>query len=163
MGRARPKPIHSLVASALGPLETDVLRQVCRSGRCRVRDVVKRLDNRFAYTTVMTTMDRLFQKGLLRREPAGKAYVYSTALSETQVDAQYAHDLIAAFLLARQAPSSMLARELVNAIDNYNAILLDEVEKEIRIRRNAALLSEASAERFATSAALVDMLPLGNA
>src|SRR5215813_2069862 len=71
--RAKPKAVKSLVKSALGPLEEQVLSVICQQGRATVRDVVKSLPRDFAYTTVMTTTDRLFQKGLLRRELGQKA------------------------------------------------------------------------------------------
>ena len=35
------------------------------------------LGENLAYTTVMTTLSRLHEKGALRREPAGRAYAYS--------------------------------------------------------------------------------------
>ena len=50
-----------------------------------VRDVVDALGSpRPAYTTVMTVMSRLSDKGLLSRRPAGKAYLYEARYSESQ-------------------------------------------------------------------------------
>ena len=46
-----------------------------------VRDVKKGLGDAKAHTTVMTTLDRLYKKGLLSREREGTAYIYSAALS----------------------------------------------------------------------------------
>jgi hypothetical protein len=89
--------------------------------------------------------------------------VYYSALPERQVDVQLAHDLIAAFLVARQAPPALLAREIVEALDKFDALLLDEVEKAIRARRNAVPISESSPEQFYTSATLSEVLPLGTA
>ena len=40
-----------------------------------VRDVKARLGARSAYTTVMTTLDRLYKKGLLARDKIGRAHV----------------------------------------------------------------------------------------
>ena len=61
----------------LGPLEVTVMEILWARGESNVRDVVDRLDRPLAYTTVMTTLDRLFKKGLLlRRNP--------TALSSTR-------------------------------------------------------------------------------
>ena len=49
---------------------------------CSVRDVQERLaDPNLAYTTVMTVLDRLARKGLLRRERVGRAWYYSAMLS----------------------------------------------------------------------------------
>ena len=49
----------------LGPLEVTVMEILWARGESNVRDVVDRLDRPLAYTTVMTTLDRLFKKGLL--------------------------------------------------------------------------------------------------
>ena len=48
----------------LGPLEVEVMEVVWTMGACNVRDVVERLDRKLAYTTVMTTLDRLYKKSL---------------------------------------------------------------------------------------------------
>jgi hypothetical protein len=61
----------------LGPLEMQVMNVAWSVGRCSVRDVVERLNSKLAYTTVMTTLDRLFKKGLLEREKSERAFLYS--------------------------------------------------------------------------------------
>ncbi|MBO3800559.1 MAG: BlaI/MecI/CopY family transcriptional regulator [Candidatus Brockarchaeota archaeon] len=67
----------------LGPLEVDVIEVVWSSEKpLTVREVYEKLKRRrkVAYTTIMTTMDRLYDKGLLdRREERGRGgivYVY---------------------------------------------------------------------------------------
>ena len=39
-----------------------------------------------ALTTVLTTLDRLLQKGIVERERAGKAYRYRAAVTEQQLE-----------------------------------------------------------------------------
>ncbi len=52
-----------------------------RAEAMAVREVCARLDGEtLAYTTVMTTLDRLYKKGLLRREKDGTAFVYQPAM-----------------------------------------------------------------------------------
>ena len=46
-----------------------------------VRDVLGQLDGGLAYTTVMTVMNRLYEKGLLRRRRHGRAWIYRCAMS----------------------------------------------------------------------------------
>ncbi len=46
-----------------------------------VRDVLNSLGSGLAYTTVMTVMNRLYEKGLLRRRRAGRAWSYRPTLS----------------------------------------------------------------------------------
>ena len=52
---------------ALGTLEFELMEILWSNGASSVRDVVPKLSRPLAYTTVMTTLDRLFKKGLLDR------------------------------------------------------------------------------------------------
>ena len=66
----------------LGKLEEKVMNVLWRVGPLSVREVNQRLgDQSLAHTTVMTTLDRLFKKGLLSRTKDGVAYVYQAAWS----------------------------------------------------------------------------------
>jgi len=49
-----------------------------------VRDVKTRLGPKPAYTTVMTTLDRLYKKGLLARDKDGLAFVYRPAIDRAE-------------------------------------------------------------------------------
>lgn len=63
----------------LGELEAAVMDAVWNAGApVSVRDVLERLapQRTLAYTTVMTTLDRLHSKGWLIREQVGRAYRY---------------------------------------------------------------------------------------
>ena len=83
-------------ATALGPLEHAIMRVVwAHASAITVRQVYKPLshDHNLAYTTIMTTMVRLADKGLLtrtsRREEGnstrGSAYDYTSAISRDDV------------------------------------------------------------------------------
>ena len=67
--------------AALGGTEMEVLRHVWALGRATVRDVHARVEAErpLAYTTVMTVMKNLADKGLLSVETDGAAYVYRAA------------------------------------------------------------------------------------
>jgi len=84
----------------LGELELDVLRVVWRRGQATVAEVRVALSLRrpLAYTTVMTVMVRLFQKGLLRRAKRGRAYMYSPTKTREEVVASLAGDVAHALL-----------------------------------------------------------------
>ena len=71
----------------LGGTEMEVLREVWDLGRASARDVHDRITvrRRLAYTTVMTVMKNLAEKGYLRYEPEGTAYVYSAARAPEEV------------------------------------------------------------------------------
>src|SRR3990172_7693619 len=95
----------------LGPLEQGVMDCVWAEENVSVRDVHICLKKRrkIAYTTVMTIMTRLTEKGFLTRKMEGKAYIYSPKKTKEQtakgvvkkivnslVD-QYGHEAVTAF------------------------------------------------------------------
>ena len=59
-----------------GERELSILKIMRELGRITVRDVYKRLGSKGSYTTVMTVMSRMADKGELRREKEGKQYFY---------------------------------------------------------------------------------------
>ena len=63
----------------LGGTEMEVLRHVWSLGRATVREVHDRIrdERRIAYTTVMTVMKNLAEKGYLTYERDGQSYVYT--------------------------------------------------------------------------------------
>ena len=72
----------------LGPLEADVVRAAWATGEpATVRQLLDRLNHRrsprLAYTTVMTVMNRLAEKGILRRSKQGRAYLYEPVASDS--------------------------------------------------------------------------------
>src|SRR6202162_6310324 len=84
-----------LQPAALGRLELDVMQILWERGSGNVRDVVQGLERQLAYTTVMTTLDRLFKKGLLDRRKADRAFVYSPQLSRAEWERRRAGNLVA--------------------------------------------------------------------
>jgi len=71
----------------LGSLEAEVMELLWASeGKHSVRDVLEGLneDRRppLAYTTVMTVLSRLAEKGILERTPAGRGFAYSPAVDD---------------------------------------------------------------------------------
>jgi BlaI family transcriptional regulator, penicillinase repressor len=77
----------SELAKILGPLEARVVGVLWDLGRpAPVREVLERLNDgsgaKLAYTTVMTVMSRLAQKGVLERKAEGRGYVYEAAVRD---------------------------------------------------------------------------------
>src|SRR5262245_48042760 len=69
-------------AHELGPLEMEVLGIVEKCGPEGVTTIqaeLKRRGSTLAYTTVMTVLSRLYEKGALTRVKDGKRFVYSVA------------------------------------------------------------------------------------
>ena len=120
---------------SLGPLEIQVMEVIWSCGESNVREVVEKLDSRLAYTTVMTTLDRLFKKGLLDRYKSERAFVYSARLSSHEWERQRAGDLVAGFLAGPQPSRELLLSSLVDAVGHHDAMLLDALEEKIRNKR----------------------------
>jgi len=71
-------------AATLGPLELELMQILWSHGESNVREVVCRLERPLAYTTVMTTLDRLYKKGFLDRRMPDRAFVYSPKFSQEE-------------------------------------------------------------------------------
>lgn len=127
----RPKPQTGF----LGPLEEDVMDVVWRLGAGNVREVVGQMERNLAYTTVMTTLDRLYKKGLLDRELTDRAFVYSAKISREDWNRRRAGEMMAGFLAGPEESQHLLLSCLVDAVGTRDAMLLDELERKIRRKR----------------------------
>ena len=120
--------------AALGRLEVSVMEILWARGASSVRDVAQRLGRPLAYTTVMTTLDRLFKKGLLERRKSDRAFVYSPRMTRGEWEWKRAGDVMAGFLAAPPSRELLLSC-LLDAVGQHDEALLDELEKKIRMRR----------------------------
>jgi predicted transcriptional regulator len=72
-----------------GELESEVLAALWASARAMTPgDVLAELGGSLAYTTVMTTLARLFEKGLVARRRSGRSYSYSPSVLEADLAAR---------------------------------------------------------------------------
>jgi len=74
-------------ASRLGALEVKVMNVLWETEGGTVQDVVRALrpSKELAYTTVMTVLSRLVDKGFLAREKTGRAFVYRPIVSRASI------------------------------------------------------------------------------
>jgi predicted transcriptional regulator len=81
---ATPGLRHSILD--LAPLELDCLNVLWPLGEATVRDVQQALrpTRPRAYTTIMTILDRLAQKGVVQRQKSGRAWLYRANLSAAE-------------------------------------------------------------------------------
>jgi predicted transcriptional regulator len=74
--------------------EAEVMEVVWDRQRVTVADVVEAIDRDLAYTTVLTTMRILEEKGIVRRgEKAGRAHTYLAAVTRDEVRKGMIHEL----------------------------------------------------------------------
>jgi predicted transcriptional regulator len=122
-------------AEPLGPLEITVMEILWVHGESNVHDVMHRLARPLAYTTVMTTLDRLFKKGLLERRKSERAFFYLPAFSRPEWQQKRAGEFVAHFLNGSEPSGETLLSCLVDAVGSYDEALLDELERKIRRKR----------------------------
>lgn len=119
----------------LGPLELRVMEVLWAHGESNVHEVAERLGRPLAYTTVMTTLDRLFKKDLLVRRKSERAFRYAPRWTRREWERKRAGDFVAGFLASPQASGDLLISSLVDAVGQYDRALLDELERKIRSKR----------------------------
>lgn len=79
----------------LGELEQAIMDVCWKAGSATVRDVLEALTRRHsAYTTVMTVMNRLVEKGYLKRKPEGNFFWYVPRLTKEEFQAQSSQRII---------------------------------------------------------------------
>ena len=119
----------------LGPLEWRVLEALwSRSEPAAVRDLIGGFPET-AYTTLMTTLDRLHRKGMLDRRKQGRAFVYQPRLTQAEFESARAADAFRRALARNRGSLAPLASCLVEAVGDRDRELLDELEALVAARR----------------------------
>ena len=129
------RPPRELLRARLGTLERQVIEIVWAGDDVTVRDVQARLDGKVAYTTVMTTLDLLFRKGLLARTKRSRAFVYSAMASREELDDIVASDVVSGLLAGEGAAPLPFLSNLVEAVGERDRALLDELERLVKVKR----------------------------
>lgn len=118
--------------TTLGHLERDVMDVVWRGSDLSVREVQGHLPRTVAYTTVMTTLDRLFKKGFVSRKREGRAYLYTAARSRDELAATVTSGLLRGMISSGPDAARPFLSNLVDAVGDGDAQLLDELERLVR-------------------------------
>ena len=119
----------------MGRLERQVLEETWRRGETSVRDVFIAFDERVAYTTLMTTLDRLYKKRLLSRRKGGRAFLYSPLVTREELERGIREDVIEGLLgRGAEAVEPVLAC-IVEAVSDRDRELLDELDRLIKEKR----------------------------
>jgi len=125
------------LAAALGSLERQVMDLIWEGHACTVREVHAKMARAVAYTTVMTTLDRLFKKGFVARTREGRAFVYTAARTRAQVETAMASGVLGGLLAHGAGDAIPILSNLVDAVGSQDggAELLDALEALVRERR----------------------------
>ena len=100
-----------------------------------MRDIFVSFEKRVAYTTLMTTLDRLYKKGLLNRRKDGRAFLYSAAVTSEEFEHGIAEDVIDGLLGRNSEGIEPILACIVDTISDNDRELLNELERLVRQKR----------------------------
>lgn len=113
--------------------ELEIMKVVWQRGSATVRDVYEDLltRRRIAYTTVMTMMGILEQKGHLRKSADERAYVYTPAQPQREVVGNMVQEFV------KRVFNGSVTPLLVHLVENKNVSKeeLGEISKLLKDRR----------------------------
>jgi predicted transcriptional regulator len=127
--------------TSLGPLEQQLLSALWMRGSATVREILDAGDIKLAYTTVMTTLDRLFKKQLLNRTAEGRAFRYSPRYTQEQLEKAAVGETIRQ-LLDSGTTAALPLSYLVEAVSEHDARLLDDLQRLLDEKRRELLNKE---------------------
>jgi predicted transcriptional regulator len=126
----------SQLESTFGPLEMRVLEALwARKAPACVRDLQPEFPG-VAYTTLMTTLDRLFRKGALSRAKSGRAFFYRPKASQQEMISELAGSTFATLLPSDSAFARPILSMFVDTVGERDHALLEELEKLVKARRD---------------------------
>jgi len=120
----------------LGKLESEVMERIWARGEISVRELHLELAARLAYTTVMTTLDRLYKKGILQRRKVGKAFYYAPAMTQEDYHRTLTQHLVG-MVLEDGADKNVVLSSFVNAVSEADLKLLDDLDQLLKAKRRA--------------------------
>ncbi|QED28023.1 BlaI/MecI/CopY family transcriptional regulator [Microvenator marinus] len=132
----RIRPEQDGLRTTLFELEAEIMEAVWERGWAdfSVSDVHQLLEKRreIAYTTVMTTVSRLFDKGLLTRHKDGRRFIYQPAMSNGEfIEAMTREVMESLPPVGREAAVALLVERVAEADEGE----LDFLEEMIRRKR----------------------------
>ena len=132
------KRIFSLLrrspSTQLGPLEQELLSALWMRGSATVREMIDAGGINLAYTTVMTTLDRLYKKQLLNRSAEGRAFRYFPRYTQEELEKAAVGETVRQMLGSGEAAALPLSY-LVEAVSEHDAGLLDDLQRLLDEKR----------------------------
>jgi len=131
----RFSPTKDGLVKVLGPLETEIMQILWQDKRSTVKKVHRKLSQHrdIAYTTVMTTMGRLAEKGVLDRHREGLAYVYTPAITEEDFVSMVVRQVLDGLM---DDYSDMAVDYMVDYLAKNDPEELRRLQQAIQSRRN---------------------------
>ena len=122
-------------STQLGPLEQQLLSALWMRGSATVREMLDAGSINLAYTTVMTTLDRLYKKQLLNRIVEGRAFRYSPRYTQEELEKAAVGETVRQLLGSGETAALPLSY-LVEAVSQHDARLLDDLQRLLDEKRS---------------------------
>lgn len=116
----------------LGGLEAEIMELLWEESPATVRDVHEKLQETrsVAYTTVMTVMSRLANKGLLKRKKQSYAYLYQPVHSRGEFSSSIVGSVLNGLIRDFGSP---VVQQFLERVEEDEA-LMEELERQVRRR-----------------------------
>ena len=134
----------TVLESFLGRLELDVLEALwAHSDERSVRELQAYFPS-LAYSTLMTTLDRLYKKGFLVRRKEGRAFFYSPLYSREELQSHLATRALDTLLGPMDTDEAIrpVLTSFVEVVSRRDELLLDELEKLISAKKHGETARE---------------------
>lgn len=134
------------MVTQFGPLEAQVMDAVWRENRPTTVRILQDSFPRIAYTTLMTTLDRLHKKGVLKRNKVGRAFAYEPIYERPEIEIRQAARSIEQLLGAARGRGTLepLLSCFIDTVSERDRMLLDDLERILREKRAAVTRGEPS-------------------
>jgi BlaI family transcriptional regulator, penicillinase repressor len=90
------QPVKIGFTKGVGSLEVEVLQVLWEAGRTTSREVFETIHDqrRVGYSTVLTALRRLVDRGVVKREPGPDGYIYSPLVSRQQMGGSIVDEVV---------------------------------------------------------------------
>ena len=132
----RKTGVSDLGLEQLGSLESFLMERIWARGEISVRDLHAELEDRLAYTTIMTTLDRLYKKGMLNRRKISKAFFYAAKLNEHQYRERLTQHLFG-MVLNDGADAGIVLSGFVDAVSETDGEMLEKLDQLVKAKKRA--------------------------
>ncbi len=121
----------------LGDLEADIMTLVWDLGSATVRDVYETMlaQRKIAYTTVMTVMSRLAEKGILEKTKEGQTYRYQALFSKDELTASASKRIFKELLGDFGMPAMS---QFLDVLDHANPEKMEELARLVEKKRKGS-------------------------
>ncbi|HVF55250.1 MAG TPA: BlaI/MecI/CopY family transcriptional regulator [Pyrinomonadaceae bacterium] len=126
---------RELVPVALGKLEREVMEAAWQGGEISVRDLHRQFGESVAYTTLMTTLDRLYKKGLLGRRKKVRAFLYKPLFTRVELERGITKDVVDGLLAGHTSAVEPVLSCIVDAVSEHDRDMLDELDRLIKEKK----------------------------